>query len=182
MALAIGCALAGLALLVGRPEGGYPTAAFVGGVGLALAAAAGFATVTLIGNRPVPGLDALSTTGFAFAVGGLGLVPVAAGGLRFDPSPAAVGLLAALAIGPTALAYTLYFRGLGTVAASTAAVILVLEPLTGAGLAALVFHDRLGLAGLVGAGLLTLAVILAARACRGPLNADFANKGSPTGE
>jgi drug/metabolite transporter, DME family len=167
MALTVGCALAGLALLVGLPRGGYANAALVGGVGLALVAAAGFATVTLVGSVPVPGLDALSTTGFAFTVGGLGLAPVsavAAGGLRFDLSPTAVALLAALAVGPTAIAYTLYFRGLRTVAASTAAVVMVIEPLTGAGLAALLLHDRLGPVGAAGALLLAAAVVLASRA------------------
>jgi len=64
-------------------------------------------------------------------------------------------------VGPTAIAYTLYFRGLRTVAAGTAAVIMVVEPLMGAGLAALVLHDRLGLAGGAGAVLLAVAVVLA---------------------
>ena len=46
---------------------------------------------------------------------------VAAGGLGFRPGPAALGLLIALGTGPTAVAYTLYFRGLRTAAASTGA-------------------------------------------------------------
>jgi len=162
-ALAVGCALAGLVLVAGLPAPGYPAGALVGGVGLALASSAGFATVTLIGNSPVPGLDALTTTGFAFTLGGLGLVPVAAGDLVFEPSVTAVVLLAALAVGPTALAYTLYFRGLRTVSAGTAALVLVLEPLTGALLGALVLHDRLGVAGIAGAVLLASAVVLASR-------------------
>jgi DME family drug/metabolite transporter len=162
-ALAVGCALAGLVLVVGLPAQGYPTGALVGGVGLALASSAGYAAVTLIGNRPVPGLDAVSTTGFAFTLGGLALLPVAGGGLVFAPSATAVVLLVALAVGPTALAYTLYFHGLRTVAAGTAAVVLLLEPLTGTLLGALVLHDRLGPTGIAGAALLAWAVMLASR-------------------
>ena len=123
-----------------------------------------------MGSVPVPGLDALATTGLAFTAGGLGLAPVtavAAGGLRLDASPTAVALLVALAVGPTAVAYTLYFRGLRTVAAGTAAVIMVVEPLTGAGLAAVVLHDRLGLTGAAGGVLLGATVVLAARTASG---------------
>ena len=58
--------------------------------GLAVLAAAGFAAVTLIGARPVPGLDELTVTGFGFTLGGLVLMPAAAalGGLAFRPGPA----------------------------------------------------------------------------------------------
>ncbi len=106
--------------------------------GLAVLAAAGFATLTLISARPVAGLDDLTATGFGFTLGGLILLPVAAvsGGLGFTPSPAALGLLAALGTGPTAVAYTLYFRGLRTAPAGTAALLSLLEPLTGTVLAA----------------------------------------------
>jgi len=174
-------ALAGLGLLVGVPSSGSGTAATASGVGLALAAATGFATVTVLGARPVPGLDPLCTTGFAFTAGGLLLAPVAAAtaGLGFRPSAAAGGLLLALATAPTALAYTLYFRGLRTVAASTAAVLTLLEPLTGALLAALLLGDRLGAAGTAGGVLLAAAVVLAARAGGGPVGAGAG--GGPVG-
>jgi DME family drug/metabolite transporter len=115
----------------------------------------------------VPGLDELSTTGFGFTVGGLLLMPVAgfsAGGLGFRPGPAAVGLLLALGTVPTAVAYTLYFRGLLRISATTAAVITLLEPLTGAVLAAVLLRDRLGTVGIAGAALLAAAVIRVARA------------------
>src|SRR4029077_5146155 len=66
-----------------------------------------------------------------------------AGGPAFRPGLAAIGLLVALGTGPTAVAYTLYFRGLRTAAASTAARLALLEPLTGAILAALLLGERL---------------------------------------
>ena len=106
-------ALCGLGLLVGLPSGGPGYAAVLASAGFALLAAAGFATLTLIGASPVPGLDDLTVTGFGFTFGGLVLLPFAAvSGLAFRPGPAAIGLLIALGTGPTAAAYTLYFRGL----------------------------------------------------------------------
>ena len=57
-------------------------------------------------------------------------------------------LLAALAVVPTALAYTCYFRGLRATSAGTGSVLALLEPLTGTVLAALLLGERLGPAGL----------------------------------
>lgn len=128
--------------------------------GLGLLAAAGFATLTLIGASPVPGLDDLTVTGFGFAFGGLVLLPFAAiSGLAFRPGPAAIGLLIALGTGPTAAAYTLYFRGLRGAPPGTAALLALLEPLTATLLAALLLGERLSLPGLAGAALLLAAVV-----------------------
>jgi hypothetical protein len=52
---------------------------------------------------------ALTLNGFGFSLGGFVLLPLAAvlgGGVGFRPSLASAGLLAALAVGPTAAAYT----------------------------------------------------------------------------
>ena len=87
-----------------------------------------------------------------------------AGGMAVRPSLAALGLLAALGTGPTAVAYTLYFRGLRSAAASTAALLTLLEPLTGAILAALVLGEQLSVTGMAGAAMIGAAVILAVRA------------------
>jgi DME family drug/metabolite transporter len=85
-------------------------------------------------------------------------------GLGFHLNATTLCLLFVLGTGPTAVAYTLYFRGLRSIGASTAAVMALLEPLTGALLAALVLRDRLGGPGIAGALLLAAAVILAAKA------------------
>ena len=58
------------------------------------------------------------------------------------------------------MAYTLYFRGLRRTAASTAALLALLEPLTGAILAAFVLGQRLSAAGIAGAATLVAAVIV----------------------
>lgn len=159
-----GLALCGLGLLVGLPSGGLGQAAMLASTGLALLSAAGFAALTLIGSSPVPGLDDLTVTGFGFTVGGLVLAPLAAlSGISFTPGAAAIGLLILLGTGPTALAYTLYFRGLREAAPGTAALLALLEPLTAAVLAALILGDRLTLAGIAGAILLAAAVLRTVR-------------------
>jgi DME family drug/metabolite transporter len=159
-------ALAGLGLLVGLPGGGFSEAAVLASTGMALLSAAGFAAVTLIGTSPVPGLDELTLNGFGFSLGGMALLPLAAvlGGLGIRPSLASAGLLAALGIGPTAGAYTLYFRGLRKAPASTAALLSLIEPLTAAVLAALVLGNRLSATGIAGAVMLLAAVVRTVRA------------------
>jgi len=159
-------ALAGLVLLIGFPGGGFSETALLAGAGMALLSAAGFAAVTLIGASPIPGLDDLALNGLGFSLGGIVLLPLAAvlgGGLGFRPSLSCAGLLAALAIGPTAAAYTLYFRGLRTAPASTAALLSLIEPLAAAVLAALVLGDRLSATAIAGAILLLAAVIRTVR-------------------
>ena len=154
--------LTGLGLLVGLPSG-FSQTAVLASAGMAVLAAAGFAAVTLTGARPVVGLDDLTVTGFGFALGGLILLPLAAatGGLSFRPGLEAAGLLLALGTGPTAVAYTLYFRGLRRVAATTAALLTLLEPLTGTVLAAFVLGQRLSVTGMAGAATLLAAVAVA---------------------
>ncbi len=162
-----GLAVTGLGLLVGLPSG-FRETAVLASAGMAVLAAAGFAAVTLVGSRPVPGLDDLTVTGFGFTIGGLALMPLTqlAGGIAFRPSLAAIGLLIALGTGPTAVAYTLYFRGLRSAAASTAALLALLEPLTGTILAAVLLGERLSATGIAGAAIIATAVILTVRANR----------------
>lgn len=160
--VALGLALAGLVLLVGVPTGPGATT----GALLALVSAGAFATMTLLNSRPVPGLGPLPLTALSFTLGGVLLLPVAAavgGGLALPPpGSAATGwlLLAFLGVVPTALAYGAYFTGLRGVPATTASVVALLEPLTGAVLAAVLLGDRLGLPGLVGGALLGAAVVV----------------------
>ena len=161
-------AVTGLGLLVGLPSG-FGESAVLASAGMAVLAAAGFAAITLTGSRPVPGLDDLTVTGFGFTVGGLALMPLAvlAGGIGFRPAPASIGLLVALGTGPTAVAYTLFFRGLRSAAPGTAALLALIEPLTGAILADLLLGERLSATGIAGAAAIGAAVIITVRANRG---------------
>ena len=126
--------------------------------------AAGFATMTLVAARPVAGLDELASTGLGFTLGAVALAPLAvAGGLTFTATPASIGLLLFLGVGPTALGYAAYFRGLRTTAAGTAALMALLEPLVGTALAVLILGERLGVAGWCGAALLIVALAAESR-------------------
>ena len=165
----VGLALAGLTLLVGRPVSGTGgnAAGLLGGVGLAFGAAAGFAALSLLGTKPVTGLDDLTVTGYGFVLGGCVLLSTATAagtGIGFAPRPGSLVLVLLLGSAPTALAYPLYFRGLRSVAAGTATVTALLEPLTGAVLAALVLGDRIGVPGSAGAVLLAASVVVTSRA------------------
>lgn len=189
-----GLALTGLALLVGGPSIAGINAGALAGCGLALMSAAGFAAITLIGSSPVPGLRDLTVNGYGFTLGGVILMPFAAAaaaaaaaarnapglGTRAGTGTpellAAAGLLAGLVIGPTAVAYTLYYRGLRAEPASTAALLTLLEPLTAAILGIVFLGDRLGLVGAMG------AVILGAALARAALRpAAAGDKGSADG-
>ena len=84
-------------------------------------------------------------------------------GSRPARRPGRSGLLAGLGIGPTALPYTLYYRGLRSASPTTAALLTLLEPLTAALLGAAMLGDRLSALGIAGAVLLAVAVISAVR-------------------
>jgi DME family drug/metabolite transporter len=164
--ITLAAALVGLGLLIGLPGSGHSQSALLASGGFALLSAAGFAALTLIGASPVPGLDDLAMTGYGSLFGGLALLPLAlivggtaSGGITFRPSAESFGLVAGLAIGPTALAYILYYRGLRSASPTTAALMSLLEPLTAAVLGAAILGDRLGLAGVAGAALLGAAVV-----------------------
>jgi drug/metabolite transporter, DME family len=162
-------ALVGLGVLVGAPGVEADAGRVLVGALLGLLAAAGFAAVSLVNARPVRGLDEVTATGAAFVVGGGVLVPfaVVTGGAAhaFDVRSAGWSALVmlALALVPTALAYTCYFRGLHHTSPGVGSVLALLEPLTAAVLAALLLGEELGISGLVAGGVLGCAMVLTAR-------------------
>jgi DME family drug/metabolite transporter len=164
--ISVGLALAGLLLLVGVPaDGGPSSGALLAGAACALVAAAGFTAMSLLGARPVPGLDAMATTGAGFTLGGALLAPLAltTSGLAFAPGPWSIGLLIAFGLVPTAVAYTCYFRGLRGSPAGVGVLMALLEPVTSAVLSAVLLGDRLGASGIAGGLLLCAALVLTAR-------------------
>ncbi|WP_232660432.1 DMT family transporter [Pseudonocardia sp. TRM90224] len=160
--LAVALALVGLVLLVGVPGAGGGDV--LAGAALAVLSGCGFAAMTLVSARPVADLDAPTCTGLAFLLGGVLLAPLALlgspNGLSFIPDATSLLLLALFGIVPTALAYSLYFRGLGSASAGVGVLMSLIEPLTAAVLAALLLGDRLGVTGVAGAVLLGAAVLL----------------------
>ena len=156
----VSLAVLGLGLLVGEPPHGITTAHLALGAACAIASAAGFSTISLLGKNPVPGLDEITMTGYSFLLGGFALL-AAAGlttGAGFTPRLDAIALMLAFGLVPTAIAYGCFFIGLRAAAASTGTVTALLEPLTGTVLAVILLGDRLTLIGAAGAALLAVSV------------------------
>ena len=130
-----------------------------GGLGFALVAAAGFATLTLLTAKPVDGLEPLPTTAFGCLTGGLLLTPVASWtGMALPLHADVLAVACYLGVVPTALAYAAYLRGLATAHPLLGALSAVLEPLTAAVLSALLFGERLSVTAWCGAAVLVAAL------------------------
>lgn len=159
--VAVGGALAGLSVLV---LGGDAATVRPAGVALALLSAAAYAAMTLLTRwlgRAGGGGDALTTTTWAFAVGAVGLLPLAAveGLVPVTAEPLRVlALVVYVAAVPTALAYALYFAGAAVVRSATVSVIMLLEPVSAAVIAVVLLDERLTAATVVGTLLLLAAV------------------------
>ncbi|MGW5451481.1 DMT family transporter [Nocardia sp. NPDC003979] len=161
-AAGIALALLGLVLLVGTPGAGG--SGVLVGAALAVAAASAFALLTLVSASEVPGLDPVAATGAGFTIGAIVLaVPAVLTTRAVELAPGSVVTILALGLFPTAIAYTLYFRGLTGVGAGTGALLALLEPLTGTLLAVLVLAERLSPMGWLGAVLLSVALVAASR-------------------
>lgn len=148
-------------------EGGAVGSSGGGALGhlLALASGLSFALTAAVSRRPVANLDARSGIAYGFVVAGamllVGTTPWAPASVALDART--LGLLAGLALVPTAVAYGAYFRGLPRASAATAGVTTLLEPLTATVLAVIVLGDRPTWLTWAGAVLLLLSVVDAAR-------------------
>lgn len=143
---ALFAALAGLALLTATTG----TSNLVG-IATAITSAAGYSLTTLL-NRNSP--DAVTTALLGFTAGAMLLAPFAA----LPTTLTGWLLIAYFGLVPTALAYTLFYAGLRSLKASTAAVIALLEPVVATAIGVLALHERLSWAGMAGAALLLLAI------------------------
>jgi DME family drug/metabolite transporter len=163
---AVESGVAGLVLLTGGADGSTGPAPLLG-ISYALLSAAGHAGVMLLGRfsgRENAG-GAFGSTVTGFAVGMVCLLPAASlEGLLPDAGRPAwtLGLVLYLGAVPTALAYTLFFAGLGAVRATAAAVVALVEPLTAAVIGVLVLGERPGAIVLTGTALLLFAVVFLA--------------------
>ncbi len=159
-------ALLGLVMLIGVPTAGPAAGSLLAGSACAVLAGAGFARDDPARDPPGGGARRRHHHGPWVHLGGLLLVSIVAGtsGWSFVFDWRSVALLLALAVIPTALAYTCYFRGLRTTSAGTGSVLALLEPLTGTVLAVLLLGERLGATGMIAGAVLALAMVLTARA------------------
>lgn len=163
VALAVG--VTGTALLIAGPRGVADVGPrFAAGVALALAAGVAYAVYVVIAKASVARTPPLPLATMTFFAGAAWLSPV----LFWAETPArqfAMGwpLLVYLGVVTTGLAYAAYTTGLTTVSAAAAGIVSLLEPLTATLLGVVLFDERLGGLGIVGAVLLGGALILLVR-------------------
>jgi drug/metabolite transporter, DME family len=159
--LALGCALAGTAMLItGQPAGGTHDATVDGAV-LALGSALGYAIVMLVSRVLAGRYHPLQPVAIGFSVGaGLLLLCAFATGLVVHYPLMGWALLGYLGVVPTAVAYGLFFVGLRYTPATTASVATLLEPLTSAVLAWWLCSERLSVWGGLGMLVLCSAMVL----------------------
>lgn len=159
--------VAGLVLTVPRFD---PRDVAVHGIAWGVLSGATFAWLAVRNRRYAQSLPpraiALWQNAFAaaFLVPALALWP---GALRW-PTAVEWALLAALGLGCTALAHTLFVAALAGVSAHTASVVAALEPVYGIALAAMLLGERPTAGMLAGCALLVVAAIVASRSAAGP--------------
>jgi DME family drug/metabolite transporter len=167
--LALVCAIAGVALLVGFDRLVERGASIWIGVGLALVSAVSFGLfqvcVRLLANRYHP----MQTLSVFFFVAVLALLPITlANGFVTTYPPLGWLLLAHLGLGISVLGYAFLVLGLRTTPVTTATIVSLFEPLTSALLAWLLLGERLGGLGLLGAALLLSAMVIVFRTSSAP--------------
>lgn len=131
------------------------------GIAWGIASALAYASYYLFGKRYVPRLGVLRTLLVSLAAGAAVLAPAAA--LAGHPPrlllPAqAWGLLLALALGTSLLAYGLYYWGLAHIEAGVASVIASVEPVVAAMLALLLLGQPLTATGWLGVTLVVAGI------------------------
>ncbi len=128
-------------------------------VGWGLASGLSYASYYIFGKWVLARYRPVTIYALVLPVGALGLLPL----VHFEPKDARTwALLAALALVSTYLAYLAYYTGLKRIEASRAVLVATVEPLVGTSLAALLFGERFGAWGLVGAALVLVSALLSA--------------------
>ncbi|HEX7000684.1 MAG TPA: EamA family transporter [Trueperaceae bacterium] len=173
----------GKALLVVLSVGGVALVSTAGGDGVSPTPAAiawgltsglSYASYYLFGKWALRRYRPVTIFAWVMPVGALGLLPFV-GFEALGVSNRAIWVdLALMGVLSTYLAYYVYYSGLRTVEASRAVLVATVEPLLAAALAALLFGERLGPAGILGGALVLLAATLAStrRAARRPVTVD----------
>ena len=152
-------ALCGVWLLVRASPVAGPPATRLAGALLALSAGLCYSVVAVSARALAPRYHPLQPVALAFPLGALLLLPFALRhGLQF--AYPATGWLLLLYIGlvPTVGGYGLYLWGLQTTPAPVAAIIALIEPLLGAGLALSLLGETLAPAAAAGAALLLASI------------------------
>lgn len=176
---ALGCSLAGVALIVGAD----PAGAALTGVALALAAAGCYAVYT-VGSRTVVASLAPRSLMAGALVGTTASMTVFgafADGLALPAGTDQWGIVVGLALVGTVLPLVLFYEGLERLAASRVGIVSTAEPLVTVVLGVLVLDERVT-TGLLAGGTLVLAGVVLVQRDRGdgrpPSDGSTADRGS----
>jgi len=163
----VALALALTGTLVALGAGGAARLDIVG-LALALGAAGGYAAYVLAADgimrrlQPLQ-LAALVCAGAAIALGGAG---AATGQLTTDISPRGLVLVAALAVGSTALPHGAFLFGVRLLGATRASIVMTLEPVATAGIAAFTLGTAVTTPQIAGGALVVAGALVAQRRSR----------------
>ena len=159
--MALVCALTGCVFIVSMTpaESLYPDVRL--GLFYSLASAIFYAGMLLCGRFVANDYHPLQVTAIGFSAGAVVLLLMA---LVTDvvavQSPQSWALVVYLGVIPTAFAYWIFQIGLKTVSATTASIVVLIDPVVAAGLAWLLFGEILPFTGWMGAGLLLLSLLI----------------------
>ncbi|MCL7943612.1 EamA family transporter [Marinobacter sp. ATCH36] len=168
--LALVAAIAGTAMLVVSDIDSAGTLR-LGGILMAVLAALVYAGFTLTSRHTSTGTPVFTTAFICFFTAALILLPVVAISGGFEGLQS-LGfrhwlMVAYVGVVPTCLGYLSFFTGMKTTPATLSSIIVTLEPLFVALLAWMILGEQLGVIGMVGALILTAAVIVASQSSAG---------------
>jgi drug/metabolite transporter (DMT)-like permease len=130
-----------------------------------VAAAATWAAYTLVGRRILADTDPVRATTFAMVIGAVLLAVLAAPAVPdvawSDLPPRFWGTMAYLAIGPTALAFVLYYVGVRRVGPTRTSIMMFLTPVFGSVTAIVLLGESLAPVQVGGAVLMLAGAVLA---------------------
>lgn len=159
--LALAAAVLGTALLSMGQGGAGGDGAVALGIGASFLSAVGAAVYTIGSRSIVQRYHPITALAVGFPIVLLVFVPVMTGGHVTGDIPLSAWLLLAyLGIGTQSIAYLLFQWGLQTESATVASIVTLLEPVLAAVLAWVLFDERLGVAGIAGAGILIAGLLL----------------------
>lgn len=151
-------ALAMLGVTLVAQGGGTGITVTPASLGWGLLAGLSYASYYIFGKWVLGRYAPVTIYALVLPIGALGLWPL----VPFSPKSLSVwALLLVLAFFSTYVAYFLYYTGLRRAEASRAVLVATIEPVIAAGLAALLFGERFGWWGLMGAALVLSASVLA---------------------
>lgn len=155
-------ALVGMALISGIPESGLPGPQEAKGILLGLGAAVLYAGVVML-NKKLPGMDAYAKTILQLGAAAVAVLPyvLATEDLSvLQLTQVMLFMLLIMGILHTGIAYALYFASMDGLKAQTIALVSYLDPISALVLAALILHEPMTQAGVLGAVLILGAALI----------------------